>query len=126
MKKLSQNDIIELIVTAGKLGFGIEDLRILLPIPDEYPDEVIDQILNFGKTLHRVTVAGKLYGIIESNNTNVKDLVIANKHLSEINSNTAMSQSGNHELIQLLRQSVPAQGDYEDEYADTEEEGGSP
>jgi hypothetical protein len=86
-------------------------------------DEAVDKCLKHGQVLHRLNVSAKLYGIIESPQTQPKDLIAAERHLREVHAKGS-GQSGSQELLNLLCGTVPAlpPPDYEEDDDNGEDE----
>ena len=107
MEKLNDN-IDEILSIAGTLGFDIEDVRTLLPDSVKLADQEIETHLQHGQTVHRLNIASRLYNIIESLSTMPRDLIAANKHLKEVHTKVS-AETGNQELLVLLRETIPSQ-----------------
>ena len=125
MEKLN-DEMNEILSITGTLGLDLDDVRTLLPDAKELADQEIESHLKHGATLHRVTVASRLCGIIESPATTPRDLIAANKHLKEVHAKVS-ADTGSQELLVLLRETVPSRpaGDspyYDEDYEDEEEE----
>jgi len=123
------DEMTEILSIAGTLGLDIDDVRTLLPDAAGLADQEIEARLKHGQTLHRLTVASRLCGIIESPATVPRDLIAANKHLKEVHAKVS-ADTGTQELLLLLRETVPSNpagdspysgGDYEDEEEEDDE-----
>jgi hypothetical protein len=79
--KQLDDDICEALSIMGSLGFDLADVRTLLPTTVHIDEATLEKYLRHGQALHRLSVASKLCGIIESPTTAPRDLIAANQHL---------------------------------------------
>jgi hypothetical protein len=91
----------------GSLGFDLADVRTLLPTTVHIDEVTLEKHLRHGQALHRLSVASKLCGIIESPTTAPRDLIAANQHLREVHAKVS-AETGHQELLVLLRETVPS------------------
>ena len=125
MEKLN-DEMNEILSIAGTLGLDLDDVRTLVPGTEGLADSEIETHLKHGATLHRLTVASRLCGIIESPATMPRDLIAANKHLKEVHAKVS-ADTGSQELLVLLRETIPSKPAddnpyYEDDYDEEEED----
>ena len=121
----NDNTMCDVLSVAGSLGLDIDDVRTILPALAGMADKDIEKHLKHGQVMHRLNVSAKLYDIIESPKTLPRDLILAERHLREVHMKGAAAHTGSQELLNLLRETIPATPSAGEVYVEEQDDDGN-